>query len=428
MNSEIPFKVYYEDEIRRFSLPETVCNDGRGYACLVQRIQSVFDISPNKPLRLRWLDLEGDRIVFSSSPELADAVGQLTLSNSGPGAAVRVYVSLVGSPDTFDQNAIVHPGVYCDGCNSGIRGYRFKCLVCPDFDLCRDCLNKDSHNQHQMKLIRRPGDGGWGGGFAGGWGGGWQHPGMRRCFQRHHRGQLAVAESHASGNTDDNAGSGQRRGGRGCAMRDAAAMATVATELVSSGASTPPLATSAASVCTEQQLLVEHVTSAISTALQPMGIDASIQVMRQESDAGVQASTARTPSSDATIKTSSSASAESSAGPRGPVLAQSNFCTPSQPPPPPPPPHSESGAAFGSVPMEATSASFVGGGTTGGNCSDGGFELLAALDPKIARSLEHMTAMGFNDDGGWLTRLLTSKDGDICAVLDAIRPLNGGGK
>merc|ERR1712018_721402 len=43
-------------------------------------------------------------------------------------------------------------------------------------------------------------------------------------------------------------------------------------------------------------------------------------------------------------------------------------------------------------------------------------------DPKVAGALAQMKAMGFSDDGGWLSNLLKTKSGDVGKVLDAIQP------
>ncbi|CAG0899894.1 unnamed protein product [Darwinula stevensoni] len=51
-----------------------------------------------------------------------------------------------------------HPGVSCDSCGQRLRGRRFKCLACPDFDLCSDCEQSGGqHLHHPMIRFARPG-------------------------------------------------------------------------------------------------------------------------------------------------------------------------------------------------------------------------------------------------------------------------------
>ena len=56
-----------------------------------------------------------------------------------------------------DDEGQVHPLVTCDGCEGKVVGSRFKCLVCPDYDLCSTCEGKGLHSQHQLIRIRNPG-------------------------------------------------------------------------------------------------------------------------------------------------------------------------------------------------------------------------------------------------------------------------------
>ncbi|RUS14462.1 hypothetical protein BC937DRAFT_93782 [Endogone sp. FLAS-F59071] len=57
------------------------------------------------------------------------------------------------------QNSHVHVGVRCDGCQKWIRGVRYKCVNCPDFDLCDNCevspLTKHD-STHVFLKVKRP--------------------------------------------------------------------------------------------------------------------------------------------------------------------------------------------------------------------------------------------------------------------------------
>jgi len=62
----------------------------------------------------------------------------------------------------------VHHGVSCDNCNkSPITGARFKCKLCPNFDLCEECESKDVHPaDHPLFKFRLERQGGRMGGMG----------------------------------------------------------------------------------------------------------------------------------------------------------------------------------------------------------------------------------------------------------------------
>ena len=48
----------------------------------------------------------------------------------------------------------IHYGIVCDVCEmKPIRGVRYKCMECPDFDLCEGCHDKELHKEHKMQGI-----------------------------------------------------------------------------------------------------------------------------------------------------------------------------------------------------------------------------------------------------------------------------------
>lgn len=51
---------------------------------------------------------------------------------------------------------MVHQGVTCDGCDGPVAGTRFKCTVCPDYDLCSSCQGKGLHKEHPFLPIFHP--------------------------------------------------------------------------------------------------------------------------------------------------------------------------------------------------------------------------------------------------------------------------------
>ena len=55
-----------------------------------------------------------------------------------------------------EEFGVRHIGVVCDGCEGGVFGIRYKCLICPDFDLCYTCEGQGIHGGHSMMKIEKP--------------------------------------------------------------------------------------------------------------------------------------------------------------------------------------------------------------------------------------------------------------------------------
>ena len=67
-------------------------------------------------------------------------------------------IILKSSKKEEKKRVAIHFTVICDGCKKkGIRGNRYKCTKCPDFDFCEKCYqkNKESHG-HEFKIIEKP--------------------------------------------------------------------------------------------------------------------------------------------------------------------------------------------------------------------------------------------------------------------------------
>lgn len=149
-----------QQEIRRFAIDEGA---SANFAYLAKKIEQVFPHVRGKVFKLFWKDADNEMITFSSDEELIEALGSIT------GDVFRLYVRVdentkrdetfrgVGDDDiSSDQSGTPHPGVVCDGCDKSIFGIRFKCVVCPNFDLCLTCETKGIHKEHEMLRITTP--------------------------------------------------------------------------------------------------------------------------------------------------------------------------------------------------------------------------------------------------------------------------------
>ncbi|XP_013390593.1 sequestosome-1-like [Lingula anatina] len=142
-----------QPEIRRFTIDQDVATN---FSYFCKKTAQIFPSLASENFSLYWKDVEGDNIAFSSDDELTEALGQIQ------GDIFKVYITETGAPKQQPQEEegyekVHHPGVVCDGCEGQIYGPRFKCMICPDYDLCGNCEGKGLHTEHDMVRIAQPG-------------------------------------------------------------------------------------------------------------------------------------------------------------------------------------------------------------------------------------------------------------------------------
>ncbi|XP_064637151.1 sequestosome-1-like [Lineus longissimus] len=403
-----------DTEIRRFSW-ET----NGTFSVLQGKVAQVFPTleQSNAKFTLFWKDAEGDHIAFSSDEELKEALrnaennifkiyiaaGKGTQPSSTSGKKGDGNATSEETKEETDDGPH-HPHIVCDGCEGSVRGVRFKCKVCPDYDLCRKCKRQGKHPEHPMTAIRKPMPHPWAGVFVNGrhFGGpcsggsphfgppppfcppppcgpegaggpgchGPQMPGFtgtppnfngpwgrffRRQMRKFWREQGKQQEKGADGKTADEKEPNEEE------EEDDVE-------------------------CSPEEYL-QNVGEQVAAMLDPLGIDVQVDVEHataKPQTCGKGGKCGRGNPMDAGQGGSSHSNSDEN---------EWTLVTPDA-----------------SAPQEEDEDE---------EPSHNGIPL---LEPKIAHALNQMKAMGFSDDGGWLSRLLIAKDGDIGQVLDALKP------
>jgi len=146
----ISIKFRFQSEYRRVSIPEE-----SSLQDVLSLAKSLFGSTlEDRVFCLKYRDEEGDIISVTSDLEFKEAIRIAKLLETED-PVIRFVV--LAAPKVVKQEDVIHPAI-CDGCEQKIKGIRFKCLDCPDYDLCSICVQSKDHIHpgHEFASVTRP--------------------------------------------------------------------------------------------------------------------------------------------------------------------------------------------------------------------------------------------------------------------------------
>jgi len=146
----ISIKFRFDGENRRVSI-----SDEASLEDVISLAKTLFgSVLEDREFCFKYRDDEGDIISISSTLELKEAIRIAKLIEIE--SPVIKFV-IIATPKEVKSEDVVHHAI-CDGCEQNIKGIRYKCLNCPDYDLCSSCIQSKEkiHPEHEFASITRP--------------------------------------------------------------------------------------------------------------------------------------------------------------------------------------------------------------------------------------------------------------------------------
>jgi hypothetical protein len=171
--NQMPVKVFFNNgEVRRFKIDyPTYLQKLVGVAISQLQDKSV----DTRKFNISYEDVDGDWVNLDTEEEFAECFSH----SYGPALKIKIECNfkkgltllvpqfekkeetpIVSQPQIIEEiNTQPHKGVNCDKCGQkNFTGKRYKCLHCPDYDLCDNCFpgrSKFHSLGHPFKMVKR---------------------------------------------------------------------------------------------------------------------------------------------------------------------------------------------------------------------------------------------------------------------------------
>lgn len=135
---------------------------------LLQRVTaSVANAVISSMEQLKRVNGNMNTIRLGDSPQhkltASTSVGKANSPNESRGQSIGTQTTDTQANDTQAKdsslNKVEHTNIICDNCDGKVIGFRYKCTVCPDYDLCSKCeaINPPVHDEdHPFVKYRKP--------------------------------------------------------------------------------------------------------------------------------------------------------------------------------------------------------------------------------------------------------------------------------
>eukprot|EP00095_Tigriopus_kingsejongensis_P002479 maker-scaffold988_size73003-snap-gene-0.15 protein:Tk02479 transcript:maker-scaffold988_size73003-snap-gene-0.15-mRNA-1 annotation:"sequestosome-1 isoform x1" len=147
------FKVYFDPSgIRKFCLSTPVRFQDLQDAIIRSDKESNF-VNNWEQVSLNYKDSDGDMICLTGDEDVQEMMRdkESVCRVHVESASRKVFTGLCAN-----SMGELHPNSVCMCCHTQINGFRYKCAVCADFDLCGRCETKANHPGHDMIRISQP--------------------------------------------------------------------------------------------------------------------------------------------------------------------------------------------------------------------------------------------------------------------------------